>query len=223
MRQVCTSTQPMHGGHRFDTIVRYRGERLALLVPSVQAIIPRIINTMDTATFGLHLLPIIHPFGLLKSSPCLLLLPAPSSSPLYTSLKAYNHRHHVKVTREIALSGNELLLCNSKFHIPSTHRKVINNQLFQAFAMYGYDAGVLGGVQGTEPFLSAMGVLIPPSSHLTSYHHKSVRLRPSFLAPHRHLCYPHDSICVHPCCSVLFSDGHHGRHAPRSPKVHPTR
>lgn len=23
--------------------------------------------------------------------------------------------------------------------------------------MYGYDAGVLGGVQGTEPFLSAMG------------------------------------------------------------------
>ena len=28
----------------------------------------------------------------------------------------------------------------------------------QAFMMYGFDAGVLGGVQDTEPFLTAMGV-----------------------------------------------------------------
>lgn len=28
----------------------------------------------------------------------------------------------------------------------------------QAFMMFGYDAGVLGGVQTTEPFLNAMGV-----------------------------------------------------------------
>jgi hypothetical protein len=31
----------------------------------------------------------------------------------------------------------------------------------QAFMMYGYDAGVLGGVQATEPFLAAMGVRLP--------------------------------------------------------------
>lgn len=31
----------------------------------------------------------------------------------------------------------------------------------QAFMMYGYDAGVLGGVQSTEPFLKAMGVRLP--------------------------------------------------------------
>jgi hypothetical protein len=30
--------------------------------------------------------------------------------------------------------------------------------MLKAFAMYGYDAGVLGGVQTTEPFLKAMGV-----------------------------------------------------------------
>ncbi|KAK3718642.1 hypothetical protein LTR37_004859 [Vermiconidia calcicola] len=28
----------------------------------------------------------------------------------------------------------------------------------QAFLIFGYDAGVLGGVQTTEPFLNAMGV-----------------------------------------------------------------
>lgn len=28
----------------------------------------------------------------------------------------------------------------------------------QAFALYGYDAGVLGGVQNTKPFLDAIGV-----------------------------------------------------------------
>jgi hypothetical protein len=28
----------------------------------------------------------------------------------------------------------------------------------QAFTMYGYDAGVLGGVQATKPFLDAIGV-----------------------------------------------------------------
>lgn len=27
--------------------------------------------------------------------------------------------------------------------------------------MYGYDAGVLGGVQGTKPFLNAIGVSEP--------------------------------------------------------------
>lgn len=28
----------------------------------------------------------------------------------------------------------------------------------QSFLLYGYDAGVLGGVQETKPFLHAMGV-----------------------------------------------------------------
>ncbi len=40
----------------------------------------------------------------------------------------------------------------------STRKKDMTDTaaLFQSFCMYGYDAGVLGGVQGTAPFLRAM-------------------------------------------------------------------
>lgn len=34
----------------------------------------------------------------------------------------------------------------------------LNADITQSFFMYGYDAGVLGGVQETEPFHRAMGV-----------------------------------------------------------------
>ena len=50
----------------------------------------------------------------------------------------------------------ELLLLSGKPKQPYLLDTLLT--MLKAFAMYGYDAGVLGGVQTTEPFLKAMGV-----------------------------------------------------------------
>lgn len=45
----------------------------------------------------------------------------------------------------------------------------------QSFLLYGYDAGVLGGVQETKPFLHAMGVSkssIERNERYFSNHHR---------------------------------------------------
>jgi len=39
----------------------------------------------------------------------------------------------------------------------------------QAFCLYGYDAGVLGGVQSTKPFLDAIGVSSIPNLSVTKF------------------------------------------------------
>jgi MFS family permease len=47
-------------------------------------------------------------------------------------------------------------LCCSLVSYPYSLTKQITHRL-QSFCLYGYDAGVLGGVQNTKPFLSALG------------------------------------------------------------------
>lgn len=52
-----------------------------------------------------------------------------------------------------------IVSCRDRFALVYLYLRIANRYLReQGFMMFGYDAGVLGGVQTTEPFLSALGV-----------------------------------------------------------------
>ena len=79
--------------------------------------------------------------------------------------------------------------------------------------MYGYDAGVLGGVQETEPFRKAMGVSSEPS------HVVVPSLTPN-VASNWNLCHTHDRVILHACCCGVFIDGNHDRYALGTTQLH---
>jgi hypothetical protein len=63
--------------------------------------------------------------------------------------------------------------------------------------LYGYDAGVLGGVQTTKPFLDAIGV-----------RELSVFGSPLIVTePDRHLCDTYDRLRLHPRCYRVLPGG----------------
>ncbi|KAJ4109594.1 hypothetical protein NW765_004482 [Fusarium oxysporum] len=68
----------------------------------------------------------------------------------------------------------------------------------QSFLLYGYDAGVLGGVQETKPFLHAMGV----SNNRLSNEMKHIFLIITASEPCRNLCHPDDSLSIHSAATV---------------------
>jgi len=88
----------------------------------------------------------------------------------------------------------------------------------QSFLLYGYDAGVLGGVQETKPFLHAMGV----SNNRLSNEMKHIFLIITDSEPYRNLCHPDDSFSIHSCRYSLLACSYRHWHAPWSTRVHPS-
>lgn len=88
------------------------------------------------------------------------LLPAVTFSPVQSNSN-YNRRHaatnDAESPREGLLSVDVLQLC---IGIERRCPAIVESELTpsQAFLIFGYDAGVLGGVQTTKPFLDALKV-----------------------------------------------------------------
>jgi hypothetical protein len=82
--------------------------------------------------------------------------------------------------------------------------------------MYGYDAGVLGGVQTTQAYLDALGVsqYLSRASTLTDDRRTE---------PDRDIRDPHDCKLIHPRGRSLLAGSDHRRNASRSSKMHHAR
>ena len=92
----------------------------------------------------------------------LTLLSSYSHIPTRRSLVVYEEQG--KISRDVAETRGQVVLQPHVLFM--RHGEVFSgnpprtssSQVVQAFLIFGYDAGVLGGVQTTKPFLDALGV-----------------------------------------------------------------
>ena len=82
--------------------------------------------------------------------------------------------------------------------------------------MYGYDAGVLGGVQTTKPYLDALGVCRMLTVCLAGIDHGKIESE-------RHIRDSHDSEFLYFGSSSLLIVRYYRRNAPRSTTMHYAR
>jgi hypothetical protein len=85
----------------------------------------------------------------------------------------------------------------------------------EAFALYGYDAGVLGGVQNTQPFLDAIGVRkIHSQRHPKLINH---------VEPHQLICCSHGRFIVCLSSNSDIAGSYFRRYAARPKRLYPHR
>jgi hypothetical protein len=114
-----------------------------------------------------------------------------------------------------ALSHHELLLLYGMLYL-LIQDEAFTDDFCKAFCMYGYDAGVLGGVQTTQAYLDALGVCRYLSLTLTLTNGRRTE-------PNRRIRDPHDCKLIHPRGRSLLAGSDHRRNASRSSKMHHAR
>lgn len=109
----------------------------------------------------------------------------------------------------------------SIYGICSDHNNHADCEPSKSFLIEGYQAGILGGVQDTKPFLSAIGVCSCLPIRVQRSNKPCIDKKPILTETWRRLYHSNDCLILHFGSYRDFSAGCGCGNAPWSPKLHP--